>query len=221
MKPPIRRLGLILIVLSLGTLTGCFDYSQKIILHSDGSGTLEIHYRAPINKLLEVGDPRFPTQPFDIRRIIQRNYTSDAVHLDSLRIDKRSHSIRVFASLSFSNLSDLNSLRQFKNQEYRLVDKNKHFVYEQTIHVSPEDWIQGSTLFDSVIRLVFKKDMTRKIKVRFEVQMPSQIDSTNASYQIGAYRVVWNFRLSELLTAGTTYLQTTTGKQGKHLKPVQ
>lgn len=221
MKQPIRRLGLILIVLSLGVLTGCFDYSQKIVLHSDGSGTLEIRYRASTNKLIEVGDPRFPTQPYEIRRIIQKNYSSDSVHLDSLRIDKRSHSIRVFASLSFQRLSDLNALRQFKNQEYRLLNKNKHFVYEQTIHISWEDWIQGSTLFDSGIRLAFKRDMTRKIKTRFEVQMPSQIDSTNASYQIGAYRAVWHFRLSELLTACTTHLITETRKQAKHSKPVQ
>jgi len=221
LKQPIRRLGLIFIVLSLGLFTGCFDYSQRIVLHSDGSGTLEVRYRAPINKLLEVGDPRFPTQPYEIRRIIQKNYTSDAVHLDSLRIDKRSHSIRVFVKLSFRNLSDLNALRQFKNQEYRLVNGKNRFGYEQIIHITSKDWIQGSTLFDSGIRLAFKRDMTRKIKVRFEVQVPSPIDSTNASYQIGPHRAVWHFRLSELLTMGTTHLRAATERQRKHPKPIQ
>ncbi len=221
MKQPTRPLGLILLMLSLGFLTGCFDYSQKIVLHSDGSGTLEIQYRAPTNKLLEVGDPRFPTQPYEIKRIIQKNYTSDAVHLDSLRIDRRSHSIRVFTRLSFKNVSNLNALRQFKNQEYRLDNEGHGFAYEQIIHMTSEDWIQGSTLFDSGIRLAFKKDLTRRIHLRFEVQLPSTIDSTNASYRIGPSRAVWHFRLSKLLAAGTTHLEAATERQRRHQKPVE
>ncbi len=221
MKQPIRRFGLILMVLSLELATGCFEYSQKIILHSDGSGTMEIQYRAPTNKVLEVGDPRFPTQPYEIRRIIQKNYTSDTVHLDSLRIDKRSHSIKVFAILSFRNLSDLDALRQFKNQEYLLLHKNNRFAYDQIIHMSSQDWIQAGTLFDSGIRLAFKKDMTRKIKLRFELQMPLAIDSTNALYQIGNHRAVWHFRLSELLKNSTTHLIATAKQRGKYQKLIR
>ncbi|NOY78603.1 MAG: hypothetical protein GXO76_12110 [Calditrichaeota bacterium] len=221
MKQPIRRLGLIVLALSLGLLTGCFDYSQRIVLYPDGSGTLDVQYRAPINKLLEVGDPRFPTQPYEIQRIIQKNYTSRTVHLDSLRIDRRSHSIRVFARFSFQNISDLNALRQFKNQEYRLINNGNQLTYEQIVHMTSKDWIQGSTLFDSGIRLAFKRDMTQKIKVRFEVQMPSPIDSTNASYQIAPRRAVWHFRLSELLKKGTTHLKAASRKQRTHPKAVQ
>ncbi|GBD95056.1 hypothetical protein BMS3Abin05_02676 [bacterium BMS3Abin05] len=221
MKRSFHRFGLIFLTLLTFVLTGCFEYSQKIVLNSDGSGELEIRYRVPVSRLLEVSDPKFPTQRYEIQHMIRKNYTSQGVRLNDLQIDKRSHSVRVYANFSFKHISILNTLPQFRNEEFGFSKDKNEIRFNQAIHLSEKDWLQSSTLFETGIKFAFKKDITRKVKIRFEVQTPYPIESTNASYEIGDRRAVWHFRLSEILKNGTTQMEIVMKKKGKLRKTVK
>ncbi len=200
----VRLAGVFLAVIFL---TGCFQYSQEITLNSDGSGKLKISYSVPKGKLLELNDPRFPTQPYDIRQIMRKNYTSDEVHLDTLWEDRRSDFVRVYAQFSFHALGDLNQLPRFKNEDYDFSVKGNSATFEQTIHFSRKDWIEASTLYETGIKLAFQPELSRQVKLRFAVQMPFPIDSSNASYLLGQRTAVWRFRLSDLLANETVHLR--------------
>ncbi len=215
MKRRNRPLALVGLFFTLVFFTGCFQYSQKITLRSDGSGSLSISYSVPKGKLLELNDPRFPTQPFEIREVIRKNYTSEVVHLDTLFVDSRSDLVRVYARFSFRHLQDLNRLPRFRNEEYKFSLHEKDAVFNQIIHLSQRDWIEASTLYETGIKLAFRSELSRKIKLRFAVEMPFPIDSTNALYQTGKRTAVWRFRLSDLLARGTTHLAAVCAQSGR------
>ncbi len=217
MKRHLHRVHLAGLLLAVIFLTGCFQYSQEISLNPDGTGKLKISYSVPKGKLLELNDPRFPTQAFEIRQIIRKNYTSDRVTLDTLWVDRRSDFVRVYAQFSFQSLNDLNQLPRFRNEEYAFSRRNRDASFEQTIHFSQKDWIEASTLYETGIKLAFRPELSRRVKLRFAVKMPFPIDSTNASYLLGKRTAVWRLRLSDLLARETVHLRAVCRKSGKNI----
>jgi hypothetical protein len=104
-------------------------------------------------------------------------------------------------------LSDLNQLPRFRNEEYDFSGGKGNAVFDQIIHLSKKDWLEASTLYETGIKLAFRSELSRRVKLRFAVKMPFPIDSTNALYVMGKRTAVWRFRLSELLERGTTHFR--------------
>jgi len=196
-----------LILLPVLLFMGCLDYEETLQLRADGSGTLTISYE--VEKEVHIDDQRFPTDPDKIPQVIKDSYTSKHVKLLELHSDRINDRTRVHFALAFRRITDLNDLKAFREEKFSLDKEDHSRKFTRQINLGEEDWNESDSQFEAWVKSLLESHLLRKIKFRFEIQVPGKIVDTNADIVKTDKRAVWHFRMSDLVSQEKVALRLT------------
>lgn len=187
------------ILMTVVIITGCLNYEERIILNKDGSGEMEVHYYAERN--VKINDYGFLSEDEEeIRREVERKYTSSRVKLTHFDIRDKNSKRHVYFTVNFKNVEDLNDLDLFADSRIKMEKKGRRLSLQRYLEISKDDdWDESDSFIEEAIKSTVEDMVLDKIKFRFEWIMPGKIEKSNADYEHGSNRAVWRFRLSDVM----------------------
>ena len=98
---------------------GCFEYDEMIFMKVDGSGELMIHDQA--EKDMKFENLYFPTDLYDVKDNIKRNYLSGGLTEKFHEIRQKEDLTHVYMEFEFDSLALLNVTPSFQNERFETV----------------------------------------------------------------------------------------------------
>ncbi|MBN2009166.1 hypothetical protein JW960_07455 [candidate division KSB1 bacterium] len=191
----------ILLVTAVLFIGGCFEFEERMVLKKDGSGTLEVEYWTMEDVNINGDGYEFPEKEADIRDEVIEKYTSDNVKLMDFKVYYQEDSRHVRFTVKFDNVDDLNDLKQFHENKIRFKRDGHRIDFERTVFIDNDDNNlddePNNTFEKFVVGLV--KEGLSNIKFRFELELPYEINDSNADWISGKHRAVWKYRLSDVI----------------------
>lgn len=197
-----RKIIYFILIISLGLfLTGCFKFEERIILKKDGSGMMEVEYWTLKDVNINDDNFNFPKEDKEIRKEIEKKYTSEKVKLTEFHVKEKSKSHYVRFKVTFNNIIDLNEVPQFQENHIQFKKSGKKYQFKRTIYLQDnkcDKSDEAENIFESLIIHLVEEGLS-KIKFRFELEMPFKIDETNATWTPDDKRAIWKYDLSEAM----------------------
>lgn len=176
---------------------GCFEYDEMIFMKVDGSGELMIHYQA--EKDMKFENLYFPTDLYDVKDNIKRNYLSGGLTEKFHEIRQKEDLTHVYMEFEFDSLALLNVTPSFQNERFETVRTENNITLKRFIYLD-EDKLDRTKMFLKLgLRSLFSKNVFSKIKFRFQWIVPGLITDTNANILGDKNRAIWNITLEEIL----------------------
>ena len=161
--------------------SGFVNYDQKLLINTDGSGNITIHYWTNLSNIL-TGKA---TGKFEFEEQKARDkFTSSNTKIEKIKFeDKQGDSTRhVYIDLTFNDIGKLAEAKGFGN-----------------INISWKETSDGMEL-----RYILLKDVTiasdtnaKNYKLNYEIEIPGEIVSTNGKRD--GQKVVWEYTAAELV----------------------
>lgn len=198
-----KHIGRIITIIMIPLfVAGCFEYEERLVMQSDGSGSLEIEYWTIDGNDLTFDEHRIPKDEADIRKDVEERYTSKHVRLVDFAVRTHDNTRHVSFKVKFDDIDDLNDIRQFHDNEIKVVRSGRELEFRRTVFVDNDGDHSLNKDPDNILEafiLGLVRDGLSQIKFRFEVEVPGDIIETNADWTPGKHRAVWKYRLSDVI----------------------
>ncbi len=189
-----RLIGMIALML---VMSGCLDYDEQILLHSDGSGELLIHYEAA--KDMRFHNLYFPTDVYDVEKNIRENYLVGGMELLEKDVREKGDRTRVLMRFRFRSLDALNRAPRFQDERFTWSRRGRVISFKRFIYMDESKLREAKLLAKAGIEGIFKQEVLGDIHFRFQVIFPGTVVSSNADVHLDENQLFWERTLAEIL----------------------
>ena len=195
------KVKLLMLLLILFVVAGCFTYEETIVINKDGSGVMLVHYYGSRkNNIDSDGLSLYLGSKREIKYKIMDDYTTKKVRLTDFYIRDRGSYRHVYFTIEFPDFDELNKTYRFRRNKIAFRRSNGLYYFRRNFEVEGDsDFAYSESEFEEAVKSALKKTILDRIKFIFEVEMPHQIIDSNSN-RIKLKRVsLWKYTLGDLL----------------------
>lgn len=198
----LKRFGLFPFLLFLLFQTGCFEYDEQIIMNSNGSGKLFIHYHS--EKEMKFQSLYFPIDKYEVDYNIKNYYNSAGLTNRSRDLVQKDKSTHVYMDFDFENLNDFSTAPRFQNEEFAVAENDGKITLQRFLYFDERKLDRTKLLLKTGIKSFFNQGILEEIHFRFQWIVPGEIIETNATLIGDKNRAIWTTTLAKILENRST-----------------
>ena len=191
---------------------GCFEYDEQIVMNSNGSGKLFIHYQT--EKEMKFQNLYFPIDKYEVDYNLKNNYDAAGITNKTHDIIQKNKNTHVYMDFNFENLNNFASASRFQNEEFSMSENDGKITLQRFLFFDKNKLDRSKLLFKSGIKSFFNQGILDEIYFRFQWIVPGEIIESNATLLGDINRAIWTTTLAEILeNRSTQFILTYTPTQ--------